>query len=185
MAQSKILVDTNTYLRLAQSINPLLFTPFGETEYCLYVIPELNTELKSNYLESKFPWIDAAEYRDNRQHYPTISKKQAKRIQAHFEYMWDYVQSDLPGPSRVDTQYLAHALELNIYVVTDDEDMIALAKVFSINVMRSLELLKLMLKSGHINIQKVRAIVSYWRHIKDTPGRLTKQYRRLFGTDPP
>jgi hypothetical protein len=43
MAQSKILVDTNVYLRLAQSVKPLLFVPFGDKQFCLYVIPELNS----------------------------------------------------------------------------------------------------------------------------------------------
>ncbi len=51
MAQSKILVDTNAYLRLAKTIRPLLFMPFGENEYCLYILPELNEELKSHKLQ--------------------------------------------------------------------------------------------------------------------------------------
>ena len=39
--QSKILIDTNAYFRLAQSIRPLLKVEFGDEEYCLYVIKEL------------------------------------------------------------------------------------------------------------------------------------------------
>ena len=45
MPQSKILVDTNSYLRLAKSIRPLLFVPFGDKEYCLYILSELNEKL--------------------------------------------------------------------------------------------------------------------------------------------
>lgn len=45
MPQSKILVDTNAYLRLAKTVRPLLFVPFGDNEYCLYILPELNEEL--------------------------------------------------------------------------------------------------------------------------------------------
>jgi hypothetical protein len=70
-------------------------------------------------------------------------------------------------------------------VVTDDEDMIGLATVFGVRVMRSLELLKMMVDAGHIDMAKVRAIVSYWRHINDTPAQLVKQFRKLFGADPP
>ena len=62
MPQSKILVDTNAYLRLARTVHPLLFTPFGDAEYCLYIIPELNRELCGHRLMSKFPWINEAEY---------------------------------------------------------------------------------------------------------------------------
>ena len=57
MPQSKILVDTNSYLRLAQTIRPLLFLPFGDGEYCLYILPELNVELSNRRLKSKFPWV--------------------------------------------------------------------------------------------------------------------------------
>ena len=185
MAQTKILVDTNSYLRLAESIHPLLFTQFGKSNYCLYVIPELNVELNASHLTTKFSWVDEAEYRDNRKHFPTIGRKQLRKVEINFEYIWEHIETELPGPSRVDATYIAYALELDICVVTDDEDMIELAKVFDVTVMRSLELMKLMLDSGHINIKKINSIVTYWRHIKDTPGRLDKLYRQLFGTDPP
>lgn len=185
MAQSKILVDTNSYLRLAQTVKPLLFVPFGNNAYCLYVIPELNTELEQQRLENKFPWVNNPEYKNDRQHFPTISNKQKKAIQTTYEFIWGYVETDLPGPSRVDARYIAYAIELDVYVVTDDEDMITLAKVFGAKVMRSLDLLKLMLDAGHIDMKKIQSIVSYWRYIKDTPGQLAKQYRILFGSEPP
>jgi len=50
--------------------------------------------------------------------------------------------------------------------------------------MRTLELLKLMLDAGHIDMKKIQSIVSYWRHIKDTPGQLNKLYKQLFGCEP-
>lgn len=185
MAQSKILVDTNCYLRLAQSIKPLLFVPFGDKEYCLYVIPELNKELEQRHLKHKFPWIDEPEYRSDRDHHPTVSRKQKRSIQDTFDYVWDHVETELPGPSRVDALYIAYAIELDVHVVTDDEDMIALAEAFDAKVMRTLELLNLMLDADHIDMGKVRAIVSYWRHVGDTPARLKRQYRTLFGEEPP
>jgi hypothetical protein len=185
MAQSKILVDTNAYLRLARNIKPLLFVPFGNDEYCLYVIPELNEELKNKRLATKFPWVDEDEYRNDRQHYPSVSHKQRKSIRETFEHVWYHIQTELPGPSRVDALYIAYAIELNVHVVTDDEDMIALANAFDAKVTRTLELLKLMLDSGHVDITKINAVVGYWRYIGDTPGQLIAQYRRLFGRDPP
>ena len=75
MAQSKILVDTNTYLKLAKTIRPLLFAPFGDDENCLYILPELNDEL-----------------------------------------------------------YIAYAQELDIPLVTDDQDMTALAREYDVSV---------------------------------------------------
>ena len=58
MAQSKILLDTTTYLRLAQSIHPLLGQTFGEKNFTLYVHKEIEIELKrSGRLQSEFSWI--------------------------------------------------------------------------------------------------------------------------------
>ncbi|MCM2771236.1 DNA-binding protein, partial [Escherichia coli] len=109
MPQSKILVDTNAYLRLAKTVRPLLFVPFGDNEYCLYILPELNEELAGRKLQSKFPWVDDEEFAENRKHFPQIGKKQKKSIQQTFEYVWDHVQTELPGPSKVDTWYVAYA----------------------------------------------------------------------------
>ena len=91
MPQSKILVDTNAYLRLARTIRPLLFVPFGDNEYCLYILPELNAELAGRKLQSKFPWVDEDQFTENRKHFPLVGKKQTKSIQQAFEYVWDYV----------------------------------------------------------------------------------------------
>lgn len=102
MPQSKVLVDTNSYLRLAQSIRPLLFVSFGDDDYCLYILPELNEELGNRRLNSKFPWVNEEEYEENRKHFPTIGRKQKNAINHSFSYIWDYVTTDLPGPSKVD-----------------------------------------------------------------------------------
>lgn len=87
MPQSKILVDTNAYLRLAKTIRPLLFVPFGDNDYCLYILPELNEELAGRKLQSKFPWVDEEEFTENRKHFPSIARKQKLSIQQTFEYV--------------------------------------------------------------------------------------------------
>ena len=180
MAQAKILVDTNTYLRLANTIHPLLFNPFGEEEYCLYVLPELNEELANRKLQSKFHWIDESRYAENRKHFPTIGRKQRNSIQRTFGYLWDHVQNELPGPSRVDALYIAYALELDIPVVTDDQDMTALAKAFEAEVMSTLALLRLMLDCDHVDMKTVDAVREYWRYMKDMPTGFHSDYKRLF-----
>lgn len=183
MPQSKILVDTNAYLRLAKTIRPLLFVPFGDNKYCLYVLPELNKELENRKLQSKFHWVDEEEFADNRKHFPKISKKQKSSIQQTFEYLWDHVQTELPGPSRVDVMYIAYALELNVPVVTDDQDMTALANVFDAQVLPTLELLKIMLDCGHTDMKTIIGLCDYWRYISDLPANFKSDYDRLF-SDP-
>ena len=120
MAQCKILVDSNSYFRLAKSIRPLLFCEFGEEKCCLY---------------------GENEYVDNRKYFPAISRKEKNAIQTAFSFIWEYVQTENLGPSKIDTLYLAHAHILNIQVVTDD-DMIAVANVFGIKALKTLELMK-------------------------------------------
>ena len=106
MPQSKVLVDTNSYLRLARSIHPLLFQTFGKDEYCLYVLPELDEEFsKSQRLKNTFSWTEEKEYRQNRQHFPVVSKKQKKEIETAFDYIWDHIISVEKGPSPVDATY--------------------------------------------------------------------------------
>ena len=179
MAQSKILVDTNTYLRLAQTIRPLLFAPFGDDENCLYILPELNDELRSRKLKTKFPWMDDEEYVDNRKYFPSIGRKQDKAIQQAFDYIWDYVQAN-PGPSKVDALYIAYAQELDIPLVTDDQDMTALAREYDVKVMSTLELLKLMLDCDHIDMNTIKSLRGYWQHMKDLPANFNSDYKRLF-----
>lgn len=71
MTRTDILVDTNAYLRLAQSLHPLLGHPFGEKSYCLRVLPELEKEyLKNPRLRSSFSWFEEAEYAKKPQECP-------------------------------------------------------------------------------------------------------------------
>lgn len=180
MAQKKILVDTNTYLRLAKSIHPLLFTPFGVDECCLYVLPELNQELANSKLQNKFPWVCEDAFVENRRSFPNIGKKQRRSIQQTFGYLWDHVQTALPGPSKIDTLYVAYAIELDIPLVTDDQDMSKLAKVFESGVLPTLELLKLMLDAQHINAKTVSGLFDYWKYLSDFPANFHADRRRLF-----
>lgn len=180
MAQSKILVDTNAYLRLAKTVRPLLFQPFGEKQYCLYILPELNKELENPRLQHAFYWVNEDEFAENRKHFPAIGKKQRADIDLAFSYIWEHVQTELPGPSRVDALYIAYAQELNIPVVTDDQDMTALAKVFDVQAMPTLELLKIMLDCGHTDMKTIKGLCEYWRQFGDRPANLEADFKRLF-----
>jgi hypothetical protein len=186
MAQSKIFIDTNVYFRLAQSIRPLLNAEFGEQLYCLYVIKELQQEYeKSPRLRNSFPWVNIPEFRDNRTHYLHISRKEKKEIEQAFDFLFDHARTAYPGVSRVDVIGLAHAYVLGIPIATDDGDMLALAGDFEITALRTLDLLKLMHECGHIDIEKVREIANYLCYMNDKPRDYRREYKRLFGEEPP
>lgn len=179
MPQSKILVDTNAYLRLAKTIRPLLFVPFGDKEYCLYILPELNDELKTCKLQNKFNWVTEPEFIDNRVYFPKTGRAQKNAIKQTYDYLWDYVQ-DNPGPSPVDTLYVAHAIELNVPVVTDDKDMAELARAFDAQVLSSIELLKIMFDCGHVDMQTIKGLCEYLQYWGDFTPAMAKDYQRLF-----
>src|SRR5690606_7445882 len=138
-------------------------------------------KLSTRKLQSKFPWVDEEEFVENRKHFPQIGKKQKKSIQQTFEYVWDHVQTELPGPSRVDAWYIAYALEWGVPVVTDDQDMTELAKAFDAQVMPTLELLRTMLDCGHTDVKTIHGLVEYWKYFSDIPANFKADYQRLFG----
>ena len=155
--------------------------PFGDKKYCLYILPELNDELAGRKLQSKFPWVNDEEFAKNRKHFLQIGKKQKKSIQQTFAYVWEHVQTELLGPSRVDAWYIAYALELGVPVVTDDQDMSKLAKDFDVEVISTLELLKIMLDSGHTDMSTIKGLVDYWEYTKDNPANFKANYQHLLG----
>jgi len=111
MPQIKILIDSNVYFRLAQTIHPLLQIEFGKERHCLYVIKELQTEYnKSPRLKSMFYWVNEPEYKKNRACELNISRKNKQTITQVYDFIKDYAKDSYPGLSRVDITALAHAL---------------------------------------------------------------------------
>jgi len=186
MAQSKILLDSNSYFRLARGIHPLLFLEFGDESHCLYVLQALEKEFdRSRRLQQQFPWVDEEEYRRNRSKKLSLSRKNGREIQTTFDLIWDHAVSIENGASRVDIEILSHGYVLEIPIVTDDGDMRKLATIFGVNSMKTLELLAMMHRCGHVEIEKVRQIVAYWEYEGDKPTDCHKDYKRLFKEPPP
>lgn len=187
MAQSKILLDSNSYFRLAKSIHPLLFRPFGDDDACLYVTKELDDEFnRSRRLQAKFPWVDEPEFRDNRSQRLKLSKRQRNtELPTANEFLRDHARDEGLGVSRIDVTILAHGYVLGIPVVTDDGDMCALAGAFEIQILSTLELLRRMVDAEHVNMAKTRQVVGFWAYEKDLPRNFAVDYRRLFDESPP
>jgi hypothetical protein len=186
MPQGRILLDSNAYFRLAQSIRPLLNSPFGEKKYCLYVIKELQAEYEKNSrLKSKFPWVNNKEYAENRKNILNPTRKEKAEIQRGYEFILDFVRHVHPGVSKVDVCCLTHAEHLKIPVVTDDEEMREAANSYEIKTLKTLDLLKLMLDCEHIDMPKVREIAAYLVYQNDTPKGFRKDFKKNFGEEAP
>lgn len=192
MAQTKIIVDSNSYFRLAQNIHPFLCKPFGEELYTLYMHADLTEEIQaSSRIRNRFDWVQKEEYRYNRCRSVSLSKSQKKEIDQTYEYLWDYVKEEFldkrdKGPSPVDVKILATALVLNVFLVTDDQDMIELAKTYEAKQMTSIGLMKLMRDCGHIDDEKINQVIEQWLYDNDTPyARWREEFKKTFKRDAP
>jgi hypothetical protein len=186
MPSCNIIVDSCSYFRLAQSIQPLLKIPFGRKKYCLGVIEELDKEYsKSPTLKNRFFWVNQQEYTDNRKDCFSPSPKQRSEINHAFFFIREFARDSQFGVSEVDIIGLAYAYVLKIPIVTDDSDMLEVAKEFEIKTYKTLEIMKLMMDSGFVKMKQIRSIVSYWDYQNDEPESFRKDFKRIFSEDPP
>lgn len=184
--QNKILVDTNSYIRLAQNIHPLLRVPFGEDNTCLYVLPELERELNCQpRLQTRFPWVLEEEYAANRKGTIGISKIQKQKIEKAFPFMKQYALTIDRTPSDVDIKYCATGFVMKYSVVTDDLGMTELGEEFDVTMISTLGLLSMMKNAAHVDLAKIRAIAEYLDYCKDIPAKFYTEYRLLFGEEAP
>ncbi len=186
MAYTKILLDTNTYLRLGNSIRPLLNDPFGENKYSLFIHKELQLELdRSSRIQNKFYWINEEEYVHERKNVISSSKKEKAEIDNAYDFIWNYQKDNGYSISREDIYCISASYILDVILVSDDIDLIQVAKEFEVIVMSTLELLKLMLENKKLEKTEIPTIISYWKYIDDLPANFQKDYNKCFNETPP
>jgi len=165
-------------------LHPLLNCPFGENKYCIYILKECDQEYSnSSALQNKFLWVNQVEYATNRKNVISYSAADDNAISNSIKFIKVFAKENYLNVSIVDVKYLATALELDITLITDDSDMITVAEEFQIKVMKSLELLKLMLDCGYITLDKVKEITDYWCHSKDLPKHFKRDCKNIFDFD--
>ncbi|MBN2545086.1 MAG: DNA-binding protein [Spirochaetes bacterium] len=179
--KKKLLVDTNSYLRLADGIKPLLDVTFGEQNYCLYILPDLDKEFNRNpRLQTKFPWFYKDEYKENRKCKLKITTGQLNEIENVYDFILDYSKESEYSASKVDIKCLTYGYVLNIPIVTDDECMHILGREYDIKTIKTLELLKIMLDCKKITIKNVHDIVKLWAYNDDLPKDFFQDYKNIF-----
>jgi hypothetical protein len=58
-----VLLDTNTYLRLAKRVRPFVGLEFGQVPYMLTILKVTEDEVHRNpHLQFRNPWFDQTEY---------------------------------------------------------------------------------------------------------------------------
>ena len=177
------LIDSNSYFRLANSLHPLLGSVFGTNNY-IYIIKEFDSEFsKSLNLQNKFSWVNQDEYTANRKHKITYNQDVENAVSNHIKYIKLFAKENFLDVSPVDIKYLAVALELNMTLISDDYAMLMIAEDFEIKILKTLDLLKLMLDSEHLKIEKVKEITDYLIYNKDIPKDFKKDCKKLFNFD--
>jgi hypothetical protein len=137
-----VLLDTNTYLRLAKRIRPLLGVKFGQKDYVLTVLKDVEDEVRRNRtLRFKFPWFDGENFgteRDAAQIRLKAAEKLAlenARSILHGHVLGDvdrYTTGGRHPPSDTDCRVLAFGQVRDAFVVTDDLGMHLLAADFEL-----------------------------------------------------
>jgi hypothetical protein len=186
-----VLLDSNAYFRLGNSIRPLLHQSFGTSpKYSLHVLAELDDEYATNIrLRHKFEWVGQVEYRNDRKakRYELRGNDLTEANNA-FTFLLAYADEQKINLSREDLKALAVGFVKGIPVVTDDRGMTQVAEANSIECWNTVKLLRLMVTAGRIDMDKVAEILEYWDYEKDLPmppNKLRQLFKEYFGEDCP
>lgn len=164
-----VLLDTNVYVRLAKRVRPLLGKKFGQKDYVLTILRDVEDEVRCNpRLRHDYPWFDAADLVTERlAQTPRLSPQDKAKLAAATSVLYGLVQMDLARfmtkgrspPSRTDCRVLAFGQIRPAIVVTDDFGMHDLARMVGIDdIWHGPELLKKMLSAKLIDNDLVREI---------------------------
>jgi hypothetical protein len=190
-ASQDVLLDSNAYFRLGNSIRPLLQTVFGSSpQYTLYVLAELDDEYASSTrLHSKFNWVSESEYRiDRRARRYELRGADRVAVLNAFSFLMAYADDAKINLSREDLKALAVGFVKGIPVVTDDIGMCLVAGANGIECWSTIKLLQIMVASGRIDMDTIKEIFEYWEYEKDLPvgiAKLRQLFKEHFNTDCP
>jgi len=179
---NKVLLDTNSYLRLARIFHPLLGEQPGKSQTRMCILAETIEELKNSpRLQSKFKWYNKPEFTENRKYTLSIPKKHRKNIEEIEEHLWEHKKDMGYNTSIADVYMLACGSILDITVITDDTDMISLAIEFDIKVHKTIELLHFFVGDNVLEKEQIMEFIKEWIIFDDLPKNLVNDYKELFG----
>lgn len=190
-----VLLDTNAYLRLAKRIRPLLGVEFGQKQYILTVLKQIEDEVfKSPRLQFLYPWFSDTDLNNERMSRQVrLSKEERTQTEAAASVLRAYVLAELLGyttqgrspPSPIDCFILAFGQVRPAIVVTDDLGMHKLAKEFDIDIWHGHDLLKKMLSAKAITSVCIREIFTALENNNDLPRTWQEVkhtvFKKLFG----
>ncbi|WP_291914432.1 hypothetical protein [Limnohabitans sp.] len=192
-----VLLDTNTYLRLAKRVRPFVGLEFGQVPYVLTILKVTEDEVHRNpHLQFRNPWFDQTEHAQERiakQVRLTASEK--AQVEAAQSVLLGWARMDLDRftsygrspPGEADCWLLAFGQVRPAVVVSDDLGMHELVKDFpDIKVWHGYELLAKLRTAKVVDDALIHAIYEAleangdmtrtWRDAKHTT------FKRIFGS---
>jgi hypothetical protein len=164
-----VLLDTNTYLRLAKRVRPFVGLKFGQVPYVLTILKVTEDEVHRNpHLQFRNPWFDQADHTQERmakQVRLTVVEK--AQIEAAQSVLLGWVRMDVDRftsqgrspPGAADCWLLAFGQVRPAIVVTDDLGMHELVKDFpEIKLWHGYELLAKLRTAKVVGDHLIRAI---------------------------
>ena len=126
---TQVLLDTNTYLRLAKRIRPAVGRAFGQVPYVLVILKAVEDEVyRSARLRFLNPWFDEPEFAQERlAKHTRLSAAERQDLKLVQEVLCGTVQLDVAKyttgrspPGATDCWLLAYGQVKGAIVVTDD-----------------------------------------------------------------
>jgi hypothetical protein len=195
---TEVLLDTNTYLRLAKRIRPAVGRQFGQVPYVVVILKVVEDEVhRSPKLQFKNPWFDEPEFAQERMakqtRLTTVEKQDMKLVQ---EVLLGTVQLDIDQytshgrapPGATDCWLLAYGQIKGAIVVTDDLGMHTLAIEANLKVWHGFELLAKLRTAKVVDNALVREIYDALERNSDMTETWRKakhdQFGKIFGSKP-
>lgn len=167
------LLDTNSYLRLADTVYPLFEHTFGEPPIVLKTIPAVHDELgRSQRLKSLFFWANDEKFVDDRKSgFLKAGPAQRQSIVDAKDYLQATGWAEGLNVSKTDVFVLAYALILGCLVVGDDKDMRELADLYEIPMIGIIDFLCVLYDEGGATIERIKEIVDVMERRDDVPNQ--------------
>ncbi len=195
---TEVLLDTNTYLRLAKRIRPAVGRQFGQVPYVVVILKAVEDEVHRNpKLQFKNPWFDDPEFARERMAKQTrLSAAEKQDMKLVQDVLMGTVQLDVDKytshgrapPGATDCWLLAYGQVKEAIVVTDDLGMHTLAAEVGLKIWHGFELLAKLKTAKVVNNDLVRDIfdalerngdmTETWRKAKH------EDFARIFGPKP-
>ncbi len=192
-----VLLDTNAYLRLAKRIHPFLGTKFGDCDYIITILKDVEDEVhKSSKLRFHYPWFDDSKYKAERMAKQVrLSDKEKLDISNAQSILYNtalgdkrYLAEKRSPPGQVDCRVLAFTQIRQAIVVTDDLGIHLLANDFDLPIWHGYELLHNLRLAGVVTneliveiyeaLENNRDITKTWKDAKHTI------FADIFGNQP-